>query len=397
MYGLAGQLALRSEITLAVASVYKGKKLKCLNINGIIYYLLPKNISTKFQAYKNNWKMICNEFMPDIVHIHGTEYHYGLSCMLVCQNLHYVVSIQGLVGVYARYYYAGLTIIDIFKNITLRDVLRHDTIFHGKKNFIKRGIFEKKYITLSKHIIGRTNWDYSHSKAINPFINYHHCNETLRNSFYKSPKWDCRKKTDYTIFLSQASFPIKGLHQVIEAVAILVKSFPQIKLRVAGHNIINKTTLLSRLKINGYGSYLDSLIKKYKLEQNIYFVGLLTEEQIIKEYLNAHLFICPSSIENSPNSVGEAQILGVPTIASYVGGTPDLITSEETGLLYRFEEIEMLAENIRKVFCDTSLSQHLSKEGIKIAEHRHSQILNCEKTLNIYNSILYGSLNNLVE
>jgi glycosyltransferase involved in cell wall biosynthesis len=38
------------------------------------------------------------------------------------------------------------------------------------------------------------------------------------------------------------------------------------------------------------------------------------------EYLNCKVFVSPSPIENSPNSVWDAEILGVPTVASYVGG-----------------------------------------------------------------------------
>ena len=86
------------------------------------------------------------------------------------------------------------------------------------------------------------------------------------------------------------------------------------------------------------------------------FTGSLREDQMIAEYLNAHLFICPSSIENSPNSLGEAQLLGVPVIASYVGGVPDMVTHGETGLLYRFEEVEMLAEGIRNLFMNMALA-----------------------------------------
>lgn len=66
-----------------------------------------------------------------------------------------------------------------------------------------------------------------------------------------------------------------------------------------------------------------------------------------QEYLNANVFICPSSLENSPNSLGEAQILGTPCLASYVGGIPDMMFGNE-GYLYRFEEIEMLAERFVK-------------------------------------------------
>ena len=117
------------------------------------------------------------------------------------------------------------------------------------------------------------------------------------------------------------------------------------------------------------------------------FTGTLTESQMITEYLNAHLFICPSSIENSPNSLGEAQLLGVPVIAAYVGGTPDMIEHNETGLLYRFEEVEMLAEHIRNLFTNTTLALRLAKNGINAAQERHHQTNNLQQMISIYKSI----------
>ena len=219
-------------------------------------------------------------------------------------------------------------------------------------------------------------------------MKYHHCNETLRDAFYATAKWDSAKKIDYTIFLSQAAYPIKGFHQVLKAVALLIKDFPDIKVRVAGHSIINRNTLVDRLKMSGYGSYIIRLIKRLGLERQVEFTGPLSEDKIIAEYLNAHLFVCPSSIENSPNSIGEAQLLGVPTIASYVGGVPDMINHGETGLLYRFEEVEMLAECIRCIFTDTTLAMDLSENGIKAAKKRHHQKENLNRMIKIYQLIV---------
>ncbi|ACF42866.1 glycosyltransferase family 4 protein [Pelodictyon phaeoclathratiforme] len=389
MYGLAENLVAKKDISLAVATVYNDDGLKRMDLNGIVYYMLPSKKQNSYQkSLEPLWKDIVSSFMPDLVHIHGTEYQHALACMRSCPNAQYLVSMQGLVSVYARYYYADLNAIDIIMNISIRDILRLDTIFHGKNNFINRGIYEKEYINRTKHVIGRTTWDLAHTKAINTTVNYHHCNEILRKSFYEAPKWSCKKKNDYTIFLSQASYPIKGLHQVLKAIALLIKEFPQIRLRVAGHSIINRGTLINRLKIDGYGSYIRQLINTLKLYDRIVFTGPLVEEEMIREYLHAHLFICPSSIENSPNSLGEAQILGVPTIGSYVGGIPDMITHGETGLLYRFEEVEILAENIRRVFTDHKFSQRISQQEIIEAEKRHSRTANCDETINIYENII---------
>jgi glycosyltransferase involved in cell wall biosynthesis len=106
-----------------------------------------------------------------------------------------------------------------------------------------------------------------------------------------------------------------------------------------------------------------------------------------KRYLASHVFVCPSSIENSPNSVGEAQLLGVPCVAAYVGGIPDMISDNETGLLYRFEEIEMLAMSVIKIFDDEILAQKLSKQSSLIANIRHDKIINSNNLYSIYKSI----------
>jgi len=389
MYGLSNQLASTVGIRLAVATTYRGNDLKSFDIGGVLYYLLPFHTTSGYpKDLEPFWQKVCADFQPDVIHIHGTEFTHGLACMRACPSLNYVVSIQGLVSVCARYYYAGISASEIFKNITFRDIVRHDTLFQGKKKFVKRGLFEKEYIQRTKHVIGRTGWDYAHTKALNPSVSYHFCNETLRGSFYTSPKWDSSCKTDYMIFLSQAGYPIKGLHQTLKAVALLKQDFPQIKVRVAGYSIINTATLIDKIKLSGYGAYIRKLIKQLNLHDQVQFTGLLTEDKMIAEYLNAHLFICPSSIDNSPNSIGEAQLLGVPTIASYVGGVPDMVVHGETGLLYRFEEVEMLAEHIRRIFTDTTLAMYLSEKGIIAAEKRHNQTTNLNQMTVIYRAIV---------
>ena len=303
-------------------------------------------------------------------------------------NVNYIFSIQGIVGVYSRYYKGGISAWEIFRNITFRDIVQRDSIFQGEKRFERRGILEREYFIRSQNVIGRTSWDFVHSKTSNPAITYHFCNESLRDSFYDSAKWDSHKIIPFSIFLSQSVYPIKGLHNVIKALGILRKNYPDIQLRVAGPEILRNKRFLERIRVSGYGKYVGSLIKKYNLNNNIVFTGVLSEEQMVSEYLKAHLFICPSSIENSPNSVGEAQILGVPTIAAYVGGIPDMVVHEESGLLYRFEEFEMLAYNIKRIFEDINLVSRLSENGRKVALKRHDRIKNVIKMVEIYEQVI---------
>lgn len=393
MYGLAEQVAKQDQITLAVASYYSGKVLRKDLIEALTYYSIPyKMVNGYSKDLEDYWKSICDEFIPDIIHIQGTEYLRALACMRVYTACKYVISIQGMTGPYSRYVLGGIALIDIWKNLTFRDVIRNDSLLQIKRRWEKTGELEKEYYQKADVVVGRTSWDHSRAKAININCNYSFCNESLRDAFYESVNWNYEFCDRHSIFLSQAGTPIKGLHKVLEAVQFIKDEFPELKIRIAGNNIIANKTLYEKIRISGYGKYIRSLLRKYNLFDHVHFLGPLDAEAMVREYQKAHVFICPSSIENSANSVGEAQIIGTPVIASYVGGTPDMVTHNETGLLYRFEEVEMLAVNIRKVFTNHELATHLSKNAVLAASKRHDRTTNLNGLIEIYNSITCAEL-----
>ncbi len=387
MYALS-QNMVDNGIELAVVTAKTKSNHVHKKINNINFYLLgSKRPVTEYDiSLAVQWKEVINNIKPDLVHIHGTENGYGLVLMNTFPQLNYVVSIQGLIGIIYRYYYAGITIKEILRSITIRDIIKRDTIIQARRNFlIRSNRIERKYLDQTSHVIGRTQWDHDQVKTMNPLVQYHFCNESLRESFYNSKKWNAKTKINHTIFLSQAGYPIKGLHKVLEAVALMKNEFPDLRVRVAGKDILRKSKSLKEyLKRDGYGKYVHSLVQKYGLETQISFLGYLDEQQMIQEYLNAHIFICPSSIENSPNSLGEAQLLGVPCIASYVGGIPDMVIHNQSGLLYRFEEVEMLAQSIKRIFNADALANKLSTNGIRQATERHDKDINVRQLLSIY-------------
>ena len=122
--------------------------------------------------------------------------------------------------------------------------------------------------------------------------------------------------------------------------------------------------------------------------EKVHFLGQLSEEQMIAEYMNAHVFVCPSAIENSPNSVGEAQLLGTPVVASYVGGTMDMVKDGETGFLYRYEEISLLAQRVCELFSNRELCERISVQERTVANARHSKDTNARALVEIYKEIV---------
>lgn len=378
-------------IDLHIAALYGEKKaLLEKKIGKITYHCLPYNpYSTKYNnKIENTWKYLKQTINPDIVHIHGTEYPYGLAYIKANGNDNVVVSIQGLVRVCAQYSLGYIEKSTLKKHLTIYDLLRK-SIINLPNQMLKQGKYEIEYIQSIRHIIGRTDWDKDHIWVINPYCKYHFCNEILRTPFYSEKyRWNINKCEKYSIFLSQAYTPLKGLHQVIKALPIVLNFFPQTKIYISGVNFLDTTSLKNKLRFNSYAKYIKYLMNKYNISHKVIFTGLLDENQMAERYAKSHIFICPSSIENSPNSLGEAQLLGVPCIASYVGGIPNMVSNNKTGLLYRFEEYEMLASLIYKIFSNDELALTLSANEKEEAIIRHDPIYNSKKNYEIYKNII---------
>ena len=388
MYSSAKMLMQHHDgIRLYVVAAYDGGSLKRLERNGITYYLVPgKNKEKKYDASAEKYyKEVYEEVKPDVVHIHGTEFPHSLEFVNACGKEKTVVSIQGLVSVYARYFYGGMKLRELLSTTSLRDVLKGDTYFAGYKSMKQRGVFEAELIKHIDHVMGRTFWDYANCKALNPEISYHKCGEILRSSFYEY-SWDYGKCRKHSIFVSQGILPLKGLHQVLKAMPVILRKFPDTEIYVAGPDILNKAFY----KHLSYGNYLNRLINKYGLKGKVHFLGYQNEAGMREHYLEANVFVCPSSIENSPNSLGEAQILGMPCVASYVGGTMEFIEDGKSGFLYRFEETDMLAMRICRIFESRELAETLSAGGRAAASERHDRARIAGELAAIYEKVAKG-------
>ena len=383
LIGLANKCIQEENIELAIATVYSGSDFKEFKDEKITYYLIPGAPAIKYnKKIEEYWKKVNKEFKPDIVHIHGSEFTHGLGYVNSCQNTRVILEIQGMVSVYAKVYYANLPISEIIKNITLRDIVRFDTIIQARKKFIKRGNFEIALINKVNNIIGRTTWDYANVKAINPSTKYYKLNETLRKAFYNNI-WNYDKIEKHSIFCSQASYPIKGLHYMLDAMYILKQKYPDVKLYIAGNDIIHKKS-----KTSGYGKIILNKIKKYNIENNVIFTGILNENEMVERLLKTNVFALPSSIENSSNSLGEAMLLGMPCVASNSGGTMDILKHKEEGLLYPYTEPAVLAHYIEQLFENKELAEEYGKKARTTALNRHNPETNTKNVIEIYEKIL---------
>lgn len=328
------------------------------------------------------------DFQPEVIHIWGSEYGHTLAMVNAAKRegklSAVVVSIQGLCSVYTRHYLEGLPR-QVQRGATFRDLLRRDTLLRQQEKFRLRGELEIAALRQVPHVIGRTSWDRACTQAIAPQAQYHFCNETLREPFYQDT-WNYSSCRKHRVFASSCVYPIKGFHYLLEAMGEVVKTYPDATIAVPGRNFLGKTAQ-EKLRSNRYEAYLAELARKYQLEDRIEFLGALSAEQMKAEYLKANVFVLPSTVENSPNSLGEAMLLGVPCVAADVGGVTDLMTPGIDGRVYPGNEPLLLAYHIRELFGMEETAGFLGQAARTHAGGTHDPAVNRETLLQIYRQL----------
>ncbi|MDO5544818.1 MAG: glycosyltransferase family 4 protein [Eubacteriales bacterium] len=328
------------------------------------------------------------DFQPDVIHIWGTEYAHTLAMLRCCEEAGLLdrtaVSIQGLCTACARHYTEGIPHA-IQRRFTFRDFLRQDNILQQQKKYALRGDMETKALQLTRHIIGRTDWDRACTSLINPQAQYHFCNETLRSPFYTS-RWRYENCQKHQIFSSSCVYPIKGFHYLLEAFALVLQKYPDATLAVPGASFLDRG-LKSTLRRDSYHKYLVELTKKYHLEDKITFLGKLTPERMKEQYLRANVFTLPSTVDNSPNSLGEAMLLGTPCVAADVGGVSTMLTHGTEGFLYPSADPGMLAYDICRVFEMETQAEELGAAASRHAAATHDPEKNLAGLLEIYRQL----------
>lgn len=147
---------------------FPSRQVSCVkkaSVNNIDYFAIPntsKMAGHMIVPMKDRFEELIDMTSPDVIHIWGTEYQHSLALVNACKKKKVlnrcVVSIQGLVSVYTRYYLGNLSEKEK-KSWTLRDIVKNDTLNVQQSHFQKRGEFETECLKSVCHVIGRTDWD----------------------------------------------------------------------------------------------------------------------------------------------------------------------------------------------------------------------------------------------
>ena len=333
---------------------------------------------------------ILKDFQPDLVHVHGTEFPHALAVLRVFgKKERSLLTIQGLCGAIAEHYMAGLPQ-EAQNSRTFRDRVRGDSLQDQRRKFEERAAHEEEAIRLVRHVAGRTAFDRQETARMNPDAKYHRINETLREGFYKG-KWESASLAGHGIFLAQGDYPLKGFHDVLRALPLILDAYPDTRLYVAGNSLIGGGDyggfVPLPLRISGYGRYLKRLIAELHLQDHVTMLGKLNAEDMKTRYQNSAVYVCASHIENSPNSLGEAMLLGMPCVATRTGGIPSLIEDKKEGLLYPAGDEKALSEAIKQIFSERVIALVYGDNARKRAARTHDAQENVRTLLDTYREI----------
>lgn len=379
MPALAEAFVESGQVSLAVATNVPSAGWRQDEVDGVHYYTIPFSkggfrggrLSVSLIQY---YQRVVEDFRPDVIHVQGTENFQGLLTgrgYLKCPT---VISIQGIIDVCQRYYWGNIPLAKLITTRTLRDWVRVDGLIEQKLRWLKWAKWEREIFATNSAFIGRTTWDRAHTRRMNPKAQYCHCDELIRQPFY-SEKWDLGKINRHSIFTSIASSPLKGFHVLVKAAAVLRREFPDITIKTPLARFYPKLSGLKRLWKNqrsmGYARYLTDLIRKEGLTEHIVPFSSLGADGMAEQLLQAHAFVLPSLIENSPNSLAESMLVGTPAVASYVGGVPNMVRDGESALLFNSGDESVLAERLRQLFLDDDMARALSQKARETARRRH--------------------------
>ena len=379
------QLGEVSGIQLGVVMRAPVPELRFADVDGIRYFALPQTGKGGLDARPADCARVLADFKPDLLHAEGSEMAYTRR-MLDAWDGPRLLSLQGVINGIEPYQLGALRPWRMLASWRPRQMLPALALLLNKRlRFDSRLAGERETVALATDIMGRTSWDRAQAWAMNPSARYHACSRSLRASFH-SQRWTGVACDRHTIFVGNSAVPLKGVHSLLEAIVLLRREYPDVRLVIAGERPGGPRSRFRRWV--DYAAYLQDRIKQLGVEQHVEFTGVLDAEAMAARMARCHAYAMASLIENSPNTLGEAMLLGMPCVVAYAGGAPSMATDEREALFFRAGDPVTMAYQIKRLFDSDELCERLGEAARARALRTHDAEANLRDLLAAYRAIL---------
>lgn len=169
----------------------------------------------------------------------------------------------------------------------------------------------------------------------------------------------------------------KGLLHLVDAASILKAHGADFCVKVVGPT--RDADYLARVK---------NRIAECGLQDRFDFLGMVSEEEVMRRYSSCSMLVLPSFEETAPMAISQAQAAAKPVVASNVGGIPEMIEDDATGYTVPFGDAQALADRIGRLLADPDRAARMGAAAKGVAEQRYRRSAVVEKTLAVYDEVL---------
>ena len=336
------------------------------------HLLLIFHFDAKWRLLKPHCIKIIQDFKPDIIQCFGSEWPFALITQDI--NIPVIVHMQGFSNIYRLSSSMCLRLSDIYKYYHY-NLIRMLHYWYRSKKGVASDLQEQKLMKMNHFFMGRTDWDRNIVKYYSSDAKYYYCPEAIRPEIIHSTRiWSFKPRKKMRLVTISSASSLKGNDLILRTANILKQFNFDFEWRISG----SKDSL----------KFFESILGLRHDNLNIKLLGYISSEQIIDELANADVYVHTAIIDNSPNSLCEAQLIGCPVISTNVGGIPQLVDNGKTGILYPYNEPHTLAFILMNIFGQKDLLERISTNELMVSHERHDEVKIVERLHSIYKEII---------
>ena len=381
-------VAAQPGVSLGLCFFYEGNKDMEFEEEGTRYYgigLPKKSVAGRIlDRYRtvlpSNYRIngllnVINTFKPDVIHVFGSEDVFGMVSKYV--TIPVIIHIQGILNPYLdNWFPRGVSNWQVLCKTPLSETLRGTGLYFEYQFMKKMAKREKAILQYCNFFMGRTTWDKAVTRFLSPGSQYFHCEEMIRPAFWEH-QWRLTQRNKIILTTTINPNIYKGLDIVLKT-ARLLKNHPEVDFEWRIFGIHSNQEIVR---------FFEKLAKDRFSSCNVVFMGPTDSDKLVNYLLETSVFVHPSHIDNSPNSVCEAMLLGVPVIAAQVGGVSSMLQDGVEGILYPDNDPYLLAHQILELAGNEEKRKTIGAAARHRALMRHDKTAILESLLDIYKSI----------
>jgi glycosyltransferase involved in cell wall biosynthesis len=324
--------------------------------NGIHFHFLtlprlPRVLSW-YQVDRVRIHRCLREIRPDLVHGFGTESSYGYAA--VTSSYPSVVMMQGVNS-------------EIYRSL--------GSLRWQRPHLIVPLIIERFTVRKCRNFICETNFASEFVRRLNPAAKVHMLRTPVRHEFFAIKRNPSPDNKPVLLFVGSV-IPEKGIEILLNSFAETLKDFPAADLRVIGHFTPS------------YARVLESLMIRLGIAKQVTMYGYLNVKELARHFAEATLLVLPSFMDTAPNVIAEAQVAGVPVVATAVGGIPEMTEPDVTGILVQPRSVPSLTAGLLRLLRDSATAKSMAAAAQERVMSHYEPDKQVKKLLGVYRAIL---------